>query len=162
MAGDAFMKVSNGIDGESTDDQHKKWIEIESISTGVHMPVNTASTSGARTTERANFSDITITKAVDRASPKLKESCYKGIHLDEVTIELCRGTGDKTKYLEYTLKDVVVSSYSLGGSSGSLATESVSLNPGEMKMKYIPTDPEKGGAKGNVEVGWSLIKNATA
>ena len=39
MSTDMFMKVE-GVDGESTDDQHQKWIELLSYSHGVAQPVS--------------------------------------------------------------------------------------------------------------------------
>ncbi|MCU7860874.1 MAG: type VI secretion system tube protein Hcp, partial [Candidatus Thiodiazotropha sp. (ex Lucinoma kastoroae)] len=39
MAVDMFMKIE-GVDGESTDDAHNKWIELLSFSHGVSQPVS--------------------------------------------------------------------------------------------------------------------------
>lgn len=45
MAVDMFMKI-DGVDGESTDDAHKKWIELLSYSHGVSQPTSGASGTG--------------------------------------------------------------------------------------------------------------------
>src|SRR5512141_296981 len=71
MAFDAFLKI-DGVPGESSDDKHKDWIEVLSYSWGVSQPSSgSASTAGGATAERANFSDFSVVKALDKASPKL-------------------------------------------------------------------------------------------
>ena len=70
MAVDMFMKVE-GVDGESTDDAHDKWIEILSYSHGVSQPVSGVSATGGRTGGRADFQDFTIVKTIDNATPDL-------------------------------------------------------------------------------------------
>jgi type VI secretion system secreted protein Hcp len=63
------------------------------------------------------------------------------------------------EYLTITLSDVLVSSYSTGGSSAEdRPTESVSLNFAQIKMSYVEQDASgKSGAA--VEFGWDLKQN---
>ncbi|MCP3874696.1 MAG: type VI secretion system tube protein Hcp, partial [Desulfobacteraceae bacterium] len=71
MAYDAFIKI-DGIDGESTDDKHHGWIEIIRHGMGVKQTVSTtASSAGGASAERADFSDFSIRKYLDKSSPKL-------------------------------------------------------------------------------------------
>ena len=71
MAGDCFLKI-DGIPGESTDDKHKDWIEVMSYSSGVsQMAGGDRSTGGAATQGRCDHQDISIVKALDKASPTL-------------------------------------------------------------------------------------------
>lgn len=164
MAFDAFLKISS-VPGESTDDKHSEWIEILSFSFGVSQPATVShSSGGAVGAERANLQDFVVTKATDKASPKLFKSCCSGEHLDEVTLELCRATGDKQKYMQYKMKDVLVSSYQPGGSSGSetLPIESVSFNFGKIEIVYTETDHGTGKPKGDVTAGWDAKKNVAS
>jgi len=87
MAFDAFMKI-NGVVGESTDDQHKEWIELLSFSWGVQQPKSVVSSAGSLAAERADFGDFSITKVIDKASPKLATACASGEHFSEVKIEV--------------------------------------------------------------------------
>jgi type VI secretion system secreted protein Hcp len=97
----AFVKIQ-GVQGESTDDKHKDWIELDSFSWGV-----------ARTSSAAASGDITITKAVDRSSPKLAECRAKGSGFPEVIIDTPQ-TGGKPGYVTYTLKNVKIVSITPG------------------------------------------------
>jgi len=162
MAFDAFLKI-NGIPGESTDDKHKDWIEVLSYSTGVSQrPSGAASSGGGRSAERADFEDFSIVKALDKASPKLALYCANGTHIDEIKLELCRAAGDKQKYMEYVLNDVIVSSVRPGGSSQggeALPLEEVTFNYGKITWTYTETDHRTGKPKGNVSAHWNLIEN---
>lgn len=162
MAFDAFLKI-DGVDGESTDDKHKNWIEILSFNWGLSQPASgSASSGGGRSSERVTASDFSIVKTVDKASPKLAEAVAKGTHIGEIKLEVCRNTGEKEKYLEYVMKDVLISSWRPGGSAQggeSLPLEEVSFNPGEMKVTYVLTDQKTGKAGGNVQFGWSFVNN---
>ncbi len=102
MAFDAFLKIE-GIQGESTDANHKDWIEIISYGIGVIQPTSaSASTAGGASAERATFRDLTVKKSLDKASPKLALYCADGTHIKEVVLELCRAGGEKMKYMQYT------------------------------------------------------------
>ena len=116
MAVDAFLKIDK-IDGESTDDKHAKWIEILSFSVGMSQPASAASGTGGRTAERVNISDLSVMKVVDAASPTLALACCDGRHIPKINIEVCEASGDKHKYLEYELEDVIISSYQPSGSA---------------------------------------------
>lgn len=157
---DGFVKIKD-IDGESTDSQHVDWIEVLSYSFGVSNSSSPASAVGGGTTERSNFQDISLTKYLDKASPKVMFACASGKHVEEVTIEFMKAVGDKQeKAMEIKLTDVVVSSYSLGGSRGDgLPTDSFSLSYGKIKETYFALDNKTGASKGNVPAGWDLTAN---
>jgi type VI secretion system secreted protein Hcp len=118
MAFDAFLKI-DGIPGESTDDKHKDWIEILSYNQGMTQPSSaTASSAGGGTTERVTMQDFSVVKHLDKASPKLYELCCTGKHIANVTLELCRAGGDKVKYMEVKMEQVIISGVQPGGAAG--------------------------------------------
>jgi type VI secretion system secreted protein Hcp len=147
MAFDAFLKI-DGIPGESTDDGHTDWIEVLSYSCGISQNASaSASSGGGATAERADFSELSIVKSLDKASPKLAVACADGTHIASVVLELCRAGGDKLKYMEYKLTNCIVSTVRPGGSSGGgekLPLEEVAFN---------------GGGGGQVAGGWNLQTN---
>jgi type VI secretion system secreted protein Hcp len=157
---DAFLKIE-GIDGESSDSKHKDWIEVLSYGWGVSQPTSAASTAGSATSARASFGDLSITKVLDKSSPKLFLACASGEHLKKVTLELCRAAGDdKAKYMEYLLEEVVVSNVSIGGSGNDLPVESITFNYGSIKQNYYKTDRATGKEAGLAgSAGWSLTQN---
>lgn len=158
MAFDCFMKIKD-IDGESTDEKHKKWIEVHSFSFGATQFVGASpSTAGGRSSERVDISAVTVVKDLDKASPKIFAKCCNGEHIKEVIIELCRSSGKKQKYMEYKLEDVLVESYSPSGGGG-VPTEAISLNPGKITLTYTATNAETGKAEGNVTANWDVTNN---
>jgi type VI secretion system secreted protein Hcp len=158
MAFDAFLKIE-GIPGESTDDKHKDWIEVLSFSNGISQPASaTASSAGGATAERANFQDFTISKLLDKASPKLMLACADGTHIKEVKMEICRAGGDKVKYMELKLSNCIVSSVSVGGGGGE-PTETTSFNFGKIEWIYTQQKRADGSGGGQVAAGWNLETN---
>lgn len=162
MAQDGFLKIE-GIDGESTDDKHKDWIEILSYNWGCSQQASASqSTSGGATTQRADFADFSIVKTMDKATPKLFLECAKGTHIPSVTLELCRAGGDKLKFMEYKMTNVIISSVNVGGAGGAGggdSTESVTFNYGKIEQNYIQQKRADGTGGGNVPGGWDLQAN---
>ena len=161
MAFDCFLKV-DGIPGESTDDKHKEWIELLSLSHGLSQPsAGARSTAGAASAERCNHQDFSVVKAMDKASVKFALFCCRGDHIKSVKVELCRATGEKQKYMEFLMSDVIVSSWRPGGSAqgADLPMEEVSFNYGKMEWTYTETDHQTGKPKGDVKANWNLVAN---
>ncbi len=162
MAFDCFLKI-DGVPGESTDDKHSEWIELLSFSHGVSQPASGSSSSGGgRSAERCDHQDFSVVKTLDKTSPKLALFCCDGTHIKEVKMELCRATGDKQKYMEYVLNDVIVTSARPGGSAQggeALPLEEVSFNYGKIGWIYTETDHKTGKPKGDVVANWDLTTN---
>src|ERR1043166_1287332 len=138
MAVDAFLKI-DGIDGESADKAHEKWIEIDGFSWSANQPVSSASGTGARTAERVTISDVSITKIIDSSSPHLMLSCCNGKHFPNVKREICEASENKHRYLLVEMEDVILASYTPSGfKGGDKVGESVGLNFGKIKWEYTP------------------------
>jgi len=162
MAFDAFLKIE-GIPGESTDDKHREWIEVLSYNFSVtQRPSGSASTAGGASAERATFSDFSVVKTLDKASPKLFEACATGRHIPTVTLELCRAGGDKLKYMEYKLSNVIISMNRPGGTSQAgeaLPQEEIAFNYGKIELAYTQQNRADGSGGGQVASGWNLETN---
>ena len=157
LAFDMFLKI-DVIPGESTDDKHKDWIELLSFSHGVSQPSRVV---GGGATEPCKHDDFSLVKMLDKASPKLVLYSCNGKHIPEVTIELCRATGDKQKYMEYVLSDVIVSSVKPSAgtrSNDTLPLEEVSFNYGKIEWTYTIIGAD-GLPAGNVIAQWDLMTN---
>ena len=160
MAGDMFLKIE-GIDGESTDEAHEKWIEIESWGLGFSQNVVTGgkSTAGARTAERVNISDLSVVKLLDKASPEIFFACCTGKHIPTVQIEVCRASEKKEKYWEIKMTDVLIASVSPGQSTGSIPMESIAFNPGKIEWTYTEMSHGPGKPGGPITHNWDMLKN---
>ncbi|MDB6141712.1 MAG: fimbrial protein [Pseudomonas sp.] len=156
MAFDAFIKIE-GIPGDSLDAQHKDWIEITGYSFGAKQSVSrTASSAGGAAAGGVDVSDFTISKRLDRASSKLFEASCTGSPLKEVTLSLNRAGGEKLKYFEIKLEEVMISNFTHIGESGE-PLEKITLNYGRIKTTYTHQDRATGQAGGNVAGGWDRI-----
>ena len=115
----------------------------------------------SRTCCHADFKFV-IVKQVDKASPKLYEFCSSGKHLKDVTLEVCRAGGDKVKYLEVKMEEVLISGVSPGGSAkgtDNLPVEEVRFDYGKIKWTYTQQKRADGSGGGNVAGGWDLTAN---
>ena len=158
MAFDTFLKI-DGIQGESTDAKHKDWIEVISYVWGLDQPTSaSASTAGGGSTERASFEKLTISKELDKSSPKIALAGAKGTHIKEVKLELCRSGGDKVKYMEYKLSDVIVSHIKVSGTEG-IPIEHINFDYGKIEWTYTQQRRADGMAAGQVASGWDLERN---
>lgn len=98
-----FLRLP-GVLGTATDQDHKDWIIIESLSWGVSRSGTTPIGSGATGTVRG-YGELKITKAIDRASPLLTQHSINGHDYGEVKIETWRPDG-KSGYEVFVLENV--------------------------------------------------------
>jgi len=160
MAVDAFLKIE-GIDGESTDEQHKDAIAISSFSFGVSNPMTISSATGGAGAGKAQFQDFHFTTSMSKASPKLMQACATGQHIKESTL-FCRKAGGNERapveFLKITLTDLLVSSYQTGGSNDIIPTDQFSLNFAKIEFDYTPQKAD--GTLGSVVLAsWDLKAN---
>jgi len=157
MAIEYFLKFGT-IKGESGSSKHKEEIELLSWSWGATNPTNI--TGSGMSAGKVSMSDLSFTKRVDKSSPKLLEVCVTGKHVTDATLYCCKQTGDKTPqdFLTIKLKEVYVSSFQAGGSSGEdVGTESLSITYGNINYDYKEQKPDGTlTSAGNIE--FDLIK----
>ena len=139
MASDIFAKIGD-IKGESPDAKHKGEIEVLSFSWGVTNAANIGAGGGAGA-GRATFNDLSFTHTIDKASPKLLEACATGAHLKEGTITRRKAGKGQEEYLIIKMNDIIVTSVSLGDSSGGAGSENVSLAFAKVDLEYRPQNP---------------------
>ena len=152
----AFMKLGD-IKGEATDNEHKDWIIIESMSSPLFRSIPDNAKDAQRSRGDTTLGDVVVVRELDKSSPKIAESTANGFFHDEVEIHFTRssgGTDDRTQqvYLTYKLKDVIVTSYSFHGNAAGdpLPTEEVTLGYTEVEWTYITYDPKTGQKTGEV------------
>lgn len=160
MAIDVYLQI-DGIKGESMDDKHKDWIECLSVEWGVKQPRSaTASTSGGHTAERCEHEEITLKKLADLSSPILLQTCSAGKTIPKAKLEFMRadGQGDRVKYFEIELENVLIGAVEPSVKEGSIIQEEVGLKFSKIKWKYTQ-QKIGGGTGGNTSGGWDLAAN---
>jgi type VI secretion system secreted protein Hcp len=163
MAIDVYLQI-DGIKGESSDDKHKDWIECKSVSWGVKQPKSaTASTGGGHTAERCEHQEVVIEKMADLASPILMQTCSAGRTIPKVKLEFMRadGQGERIKYYEIQLENVLIGSVNSEVDAGDVMSEKVGLKFSQAKWTYTK-QKIGGGAGGNTTGGWDLAANKIA
>jgi type VI secretion system secreted protein Hcp len=155
----AFIKF-DGVDGEAKDKDHKAWSDLLSFGQGLHKP-GAAATGATRRRGSVVFDDIQATKGLDKSSPKIAEAVCKGKVFPKVEIDVTASFTDagRATYYRYELKNVMVTSYNVGGSGQAeeVPVEDFALNFEEIKVTYTEND-SAGKKKGNVEYNWKVEK----
>lgn len=158
MAFDAYIQIDR-IPGEARDEKYSQWIEVLSYDFGVSQSTSaTASSAGGATSGRTSVTNFTFTKYLDSASCKLMEASCTGQHLKAVKLALCRAGGDKLKYYEIILEEVIIAEYSQSVDTG-VPLEVIQLNYGRIKTTYTQQRRIDGGGGGNIAGGWDRIGN---
>ena len=157
-----LMKLDPGIPGTSTMKGYEQQMELLSFSHGVAMQITGDVSNTERTSGKPNHQDFTITKYLDQSSPKLNEACCKGDNFK--TVEVVVGRNDKgavIPLIKYTLKNVVLSSISIGGGGGDKPVETVTMNYNHITWDFH-TQKAEGAEQGHVDTKWDLAKNTNA
>jgi type VI secretion system secreted protein Hcp len=152
-----FIKLE-GIDGESEDDKHKKWVDVLNFSYATSQP-SSNQFGGGGGTGRANFSDFSFSHYVDRASPNLFLYCAQGKHIDKVVFHCCKTDKGTEEFLTVTMQDVMVTHVSPAGGNGeTLIMESVGLSPAIIEFQY-KQQKKDGSFDAAVTRGWDIKAN---
>lgn len=160
MAGNMFIKIGD-INGESTDSSHANEIQVLSWSHSFNQPTSpTRSSAGGGTVEQANHADFSFTKYIDSSTDDILKACWSGAHIEKGMFSCYRADGNNKaiKYLEVNFEDIIISNYSIGGGTGDIPTETVTLSYGIIEYKYIPQKEVDGKADGAQPVKHDLIK----
>lgn len=158
---DSFVQI-DGIPGESTDAKHANWIEPLSFSFGATQSIGAAVSSGPRSAGRVDIQDFSMMKGMDSSSPKLFLAVCKGTPIKKIVVHVCRANTEKTVFCQIEMGNVYLTSYQPSGQAGGQEpTESLTMNPGQIVLTYMPEDHNTGTAKGNVPGGWDQEKNAS-
>ena len=135
MAVDMFIKIP-GADGESVGTGHHASIDVLAWSWGMSQSgsMHTASGGGSG---KANIQDISFTKYIDKASPKLQLLCLNGKNTPGDVLLTVQKAGEKpVPYVKITMSDFIITSVSTGGSGGEdRLTENVTINFAKVKFE---------------------------
>jgi type VI secretion system secreted protein Hcp len=125
--GRTFFKL-DGVAGESTDKVHKGEIDVKLFQLGASS-VGTQAHGGGGGAGKVNVQSFTITKKLDKASPKLFLAATSGKHFKLAEVSFAKKSkGKEVDYLVYKFTDVVISSLQDGTGHGGTPTEQLTLN----------------------------------
>ncbi|WP_407158082.1 Hcp family type VI secretion system effector [Bradyrhizobium sp. STM 3557] len=150
-----YLKL-DGLDGESMDEDHKDWIEVQSFAWGVSNPASFSIGQGGQSTQ-AHVAEITISKHLDKASVALFKASTTGKHIGSGTLSCMKLDGDsRVEYMKVDFTDLMVSSVQWSGSGSDQAVhEHVALAFAEFKQAY-KLQQDAGSAGGNTDFGYNI------
>lgn len=150
------------IAGEATDKDHVGWSVVDSVNTSVFRADSTSS----RARARAIFEDLIVVKPLDAAGPYLQQIAWTGRSVPTVDIEIIRNGESRSVLWEIELRNVRVTSYSMGTTgqddltpsslpvvaTSQRPTEQVTLDFEEATVRYFElNDDGSVGAEHEVE-----------
>jgi len=113
VAIDYFLKI-DGIEGESTDKDHKGWIDVLSFSLEAKQG-------------RVTSQDFHFVKLIDKASPKLFAASCGGVSPGPAVFATRKAGEGQKDFFVVSLKEVLISSVSISGAGGDPPSETLSL-----------------------------------
>jgi len=155
MAVNAYL-IIDGRPGPSTSKQDA--IDILSFSFGASQTstIGVGSSGGESRSGRANLSDVSIMKVVDKVSPLLFDDCVTGNYLKKVDIIYDKPMGDQQEeYYKIHMEDALITSIQHSGSQEN-PMESVTFAYSKIKISYNPE--QDGSLKGFIDKGFDVLK----
>jgi len=151
QAYDMFLSFT-GVTGGATNGL----IAIESLQWGVGRGISSPVGGGGRQASLPSFSEVTISKTMDSASPQLAFQAAGGNTEVTCVVTLDHHNTGNTLYT-LTLTGVLISGYSIS-SGGDRPSESLSLNFTKITWSYQELD-NAGNKVGNASspLGWDLV-----
>jgi type VI secretion system secreted protein Hcp len=155
MAVNAYCLIK-GVPGPST--SLSDAIDILSFSFGASNSAvfGPGASGGESRAGRADVSQVSIMKVLDKTSPTIFGNCVTGDYIDSVDVQYFKPMGNKQDvYFKIHMEKVVITSVQLSGSNEN-PTESVSFAFAKVKVSY---NPEKDGKlQGFVDKGFDVEK----
>ncbi len=160
-----FTKKTNSKDitGESTDAEHKTWVEVNAWSQGITQPTSaTSSTAGGHTSERCVHAPMTFMKALDKSSVYIYEACSAGYTYD-VEIQFFRASGTvRAKYFTVNLTNAIISSIQTTISEDGFPSDIFTLNYAKVTWEHQGSKADGSANMGKDVGGWDLSLNKAA
>jgi type VI secretion system secreted protein Hcp len=143
--------------GESKVEGFNDYFEVSSFQFGVGRAISAARGTSTREGNIVSVSEITVTKAADKASIKLFEEALHGPLNRKVEIAFVRqGAGNKpVAYVTMKLEGCGLSGFSMS-SGGDRPTESLTLNFDKVEYNYDPIADDLSGKP--IKYSWDLAK----
>ncbi|RQO39646.1 type VI secretion system tube protein Hcp [Variovorax sp. KBW07] len=156
-----YLKL-NGVKGQTQVKGHEDSLEVLSFQFGGGISVTTGTSNQTRTTDTPHFSEITLSRISDSATPQLLQKLaqaevFEGKSVITFTRE---DKGVLLDLIVVTLTDVILSGLSLS-SGGEPPSESLSLNYAKIELDYTK-QKEAGGQEGIAPFMWNLSTNSTS
>jgi type VI secretion system secreted protein Hcp len=154
---DVLLKLDD-IQGESVIQDHEDEIDVLAWSWEISNQSDVA-LGGGRGAGKTIVGPLTVTKYIDKASPRLIREALKGSIFSEAILVVRKAGKYALDYLKITMSDVKVTNVSNSGVSGDdRPTESVTLVFSKVRYEYTP-EKEDGHGDAAIGISWDIEKN---
>ena len=156
---DYFLKI-DGIDGESKDSKHSNEIEVLAFNFGAHQ-TGSSRVGGGGGAGKVSMQDFHFTMRACKATPKLMLACANGEHIKNATMIARKAGKQQQEYLKIKFTDILVSSYSTGGSGHGdipVPLDQISLNFTKIELEYKEQNAD-GTLGGPIPMWWNVKEN---
>lgn len=154
-ADDIFVQIA-GIQGDATDSGHQNWIQAYALGNSV-----TATTSPVGQRMGTEFSDLSVLKKIDRASPALFLSAARAHVFQTVKIDFVRSGDTRFVYFKMELREAQVTGVRTNANlADDSITEFVTLSYVEIAWEYIPQNSD-GSAGAPVKGCWNRAEGTS-
>lgn len=138
MAGQIFLYL-DGIPGESTSAYCENWIDVESFSIGVTMPVDQEARtgSGGGTSGAADPEDFEFNMKMTIATPVLMQCCAAGALIPRGRILQFNIVNESPHMVsDYALGESIITEVTVDASGGEIANQTLKINYGSIVWRY--------------------------
>lgn len=155
-SGQIFLRL-DGVAGSVTNTGGIAWMALTSVDQGVGRSISRSGVGGNRLASPPVYSEFTISKLMDSASPKLALLAAGGAGdiINSGAIDLFQLGSNQTRYLRINLTNVLISSYSIS-SGGDVPSESLTLAPLIVSWNFTTYRNTTGLPKGYRSNYWDL------
>jgi len=155
MASNIYLKIE-GIQGDSTDAQHKDEIRVNSFQ-WAEAEITSGGGGAGGAVGKTEFGNLTVHISTSSASPKLFLACASGEHfLKAVLTAEKAGGAHPAPYLTITLQDVLIASFAIDCEHApDVPNETVGMSFSKIQWEYRKQNPD--GSSGTpVATGWDI------
>jgi len=152
-AADIFFKLE-GIPGDSTNEAHKDEIEVMSFSLGFSNDVQFASPRSP-----GECGDLTLTKTIDRSSPRLLAHVMLGRHISTGALSFTASTGEQPlDYYVLNMREILVKALrQADANGGTRVVEQVTLSA--RNYEFVFRTQQANGTFTEQKFGWDCFRN---
>lgn len=152
-----FLKI-DGIKGESINQTHKDWIDINSFSWGISNSGSAGSGGGASSGKVTN-APFSWTQNLDMSVPPMFVGVASGKHYPSATLDVQQAaTKSPGVYFQMVFDDVILTSLNISG-AGDIPRVFAALEYSKITMTYRPQKTD-GSFDAPIVGGWDLKSKA--
>jgi type VI secretion system Hcp family effector len=156
---DLFLLV-DGIPGESVQEQHEDWIDVENYKINFNLTTG----GGGGGAGRSRLTQFDVAAFVSKASPELLLALLSGRHIRDMELDITRNIdGQQKSYANWLFSDVTVMNFNQtnGGNPSERSLDIYSFDFRELEYTYTEFAAD-GSESGQTTITWNFATGSEA